>query len=199
MNYLDAFLDDLKQNPPSDKIDKICKTPPATRPAGSSAEFADFEVRGKTRAANLAKIQAQYEVQIVNERRHGNIELADALEKQRQSALLAEQIREYELGAGGRAKERQEELRRAQVARIVESQQRNKSIDDKQPNQNGESGLRSGNLRSSGLEADLSKHKNLVGSLLDKRKPSEIDAQKRNNYEQKITELLIQIHGDLSK
>lgn len=90
-----------------------------------------LEVDGQTRAANQAKIRLQYENAIVSALAHGNKELAENLSKQQKIAKEAEAIREYKLGAGGRAKEKQEERKQAQIARIVRSQQKSREENER--------------------------------------------------------------------
>lgn len=89
----------------------------------------DLQVRGQTRAANQAKIQAEFETRITEELRKGNDERVKQLEMQRKSALLAEDIREYNLGARGRAAEKLKERHDAQIARIAESRRKHKEQD----------------------------------------------------------------------
>lgn len=91
-------------------------------------EVMELEVTGQTRAANQAKIRAQYETQITEQEKSGNKELAESLRHQQQLASIAEKTREYNLGAHGRAAEIQKERHDAQVARIIESRERNKAV-----------------------------------------------------------------------
>lgn len=161
-------------------------------------ELMSLEVSGQTRAANQTKIQAQYETRIADELRRENVERANALKSQMESAKLAEAVRLYELGAGGRARERQEERRKAQEVRIVQNQQRNRDADDKQKNQTGVNGLSSGGLRSGGLSTgDLYTHRNLVGSLLDKKTKPQSEDQKREATQNKLFDILAKIQGNL--
>lgn len=113
----------------------------------------ELEVTGQTRAANQARIREQFEVQITEAKRRGNIELASQLEKQQKLAGLQEAVRQYELGAQGRAAERLAERKRAQTIRIVESQQRSRDGTREQGLHSG--GLRAGGLRTGNLNAPL--------------------------------------------
>lgn len=102
----------------------------AVRNAQIQTEVLELEVTGQTRAANQAKIRAQYETQIAEAAKSHNTELEKSLRAQQQSAQLAEKIREYNLGARGRAAERQQERHAAQVARIIQSRDRNTAINE---------------------------------------------------------------------
>lgn len=104
----------------------------AVRNAQIQTEVLELEVTGQTRAANQAKIRAQYETQIAEAAKSHNTELEKSLRAQQQSAQLAEKIREYNLGARGRAAERQQERHSLQIARIIESRDRNTAFNEAQ-------------------------------------------------------------------
>lgn len=113
-------------------------------------QLMELELEGQTRAANQAKIRAQYEVEIAKQKANGNKELAQQLEKQRDLAKLSEDVREYKLGARGRASERLKERQEAQVVRIVESQNRERERNQSLNQRPGAGGLVSGHLMNTG-------------------------------------------------
>lgn len=159
-------------------------------------ELMDLTVRGQTRAAAQAKIRADYETRIVDEARRGNAELADSLRKQERSAQLAESIRQYKLGGGGRAQERLRERQDAQIARIVESRRKNAEIEVERRKREGNQ-LGITHLEKPG-HLVLSKH--LQGSLLDKKKTTNAQSSTERKTEQftaKMLELVSQIASDL--
>jgi hypothetical protein len=88
----------------------------------------ELTLSGQTRAANQAKIQLQYDVDILKAKQHLMPLLAEQLEKQKALAKLSEDVREYELGGRGRAAERRAERRRAREIRVVQSRDRNREI-----------------------------------------------------------------------
>lgn len=174
----------------------------AVRQSEIQSLVADLQVRGQTRAANQARIRAEYEVRIADAHQHGNAELAAQLEAQRDSALLGEQIREYSLGARGRAAERLAERHNAQIARIVQSQQHNKEYAEKQSAKVGGSLTGKTHLEKPG-HLILPKH--LTGSLLDRRPQSQrkekikIDPESTKPQEQILTDIYRELQGANSR
>lgn len=109
----------------------------------------ELEIHGQTRAATQARIREQFEIRITEAKRRGNVELATQLEREKKSAQLQEAIRQYKLGAGGRAAERQRERTEARISRTVEAQLRTRE----QGQLDAAGGLHSGGLITGGLRS----------------------------------------------
>lgn len=157
----------------------------------------DLQTRGQVRAANQAKIRADYEVKIAEALQHQNTELAKGLETQKQSALLAEQLREYRLGARGRSAERLKERRDARDARVIESRNKSHENDQYVHDEPGTGGLKTGGervrIRANGLTTGGLGPKNLV----IKTEPK--DASKTDQFTTEVKRLLGEINASLGR
>lgn len=160
----------------------------AKRQSDIETELIDLQVRGQTRAANQAKIRADFSTRIAEEERRGNQALADNIKLQQKAAVLAEEIREYELGGTGRARERQEERRKAQVARIAQSR-----LDQREraQTQRDQGGLISGGLQSGGLRSGTLNH-----AIRTKDKPD--TRSKDEKFQNTVKDLMGKIVSELS-
>jgi hypothetical protein len=106
-------------------------------------DIMQLEIEGNSHLAKFAQARAQFEERIAQAKRAGNSAAVQELEQQQKLTEVQEQLRRYQLGAGGRRKEDAEDRKNRRDVRVIGAREKdlNRALD----------GLTSGGLTSGGL------------------------------------------------